>query len=100
MDTKTIAKFSDFAKEGYNLSGEKIPMSMLFDREVVIKAYRFMESKAVRGKECMQLQLELDGREFIAFTTSTILQRQMRQYEDHLPFLTTIKNMGRYHTFS
>lgn len=100
MSTKTVEKFSDFAIEGQNLTGDKIPMKDLFGREVIVKAYRFMESKAVRGKECMQLQLELDGQEVVAFTTSTVLHRQMRQYADHLPFATTIQNMGRYHSFT
>lgn len=95
-----LERFSDFSEENVNLPGKKRAIRELFGREIVVKAYRVMPSKAVPGKQCVQLQVELDGEEIVVFTTSTVLLRQLQQYQKHLPFLTTLRNMGRYHSFS
>lgn len=100
MSTNNVAKFSDFSKEDLNLSGDKLQMRDVFDKKIIVKAYRMLDSKVVSGKSCMQLQFELDGHEYVVFTTSVVLQRQMREYDSHLPFETTIKNMRKYHTFT
>ena len=100
MDVGTRKRFSDFSSERQNLPGMKMQMIDVFGKEIYLKAYRLMDSKVVPGKTCIQLQFELDGRDWVVFTTSNVLRRQLLEYEDHLPFLTTIKNMGRYHTFS
>lgn len=100
MNTNSVKRFSDFAKEDINLSGDKMQMRDIFGKEILVKAYRMLDSKAAPGKPCMQLQFELDGRECVVFTTSVVLQRQMNEYDSHLPFVTTIKNMRRYHTFT
>lgn len=92
--------FSEFSEENVNLTGKKVNIRELFGREILVKAYRVMPSKAVPGKQCVQLQVELDGDELVVFTTSMVLLRQVQQYQDHLPFLTVIRNMGRYHSFS
>lgn len=100
MGNEKIARFSDFAEEDINLSGEKMQMQDVFGKEITIKAYRLMESKVAVGKTCMQLQFELDGKERVVFTTSVVLQRQIKKYDSHLPFKTIIKNMRKYHTFT
>lgn len=100
MSVDTRVRFSDFSREVANLEGIKMQMVDVFGKEIYLKTYRLMDSKAVPGKTCVQLQFELDGKECVVFTTSNVLRRQLAEYKDRLPFLTTIKNMGRYHTFT
>lgn len=100
MSGDTRARFSDFSREVPNLEGTKMRMVDVFGKEIYLKAYRTMDSKVVPGKTCVQIQFELDGCDCVVFTTSNVLRRQLEDYEDRLPFLTTIKNMGRYHTFT
>lgn len=96
----SIQKFSDFSEENQNLVGEKLPVRKIFDKEVVVKAYRVMDSKAVPGKSCAQIQVELGGKDYVVFTTSMVILRQLKQYADKMPFSTTMRCMGRYHTFT
>lgn len=100
MDDDKRVRFSDFSHERQNLTGVKMQMVDVFGKEIYLKAYRLIESKVVPGKTCVQLQFELDGKDCVVFTTSSVLRRQLTEYEDRLPFLTIIKNMGRYHTFT
>lgn len=95
-----VKRFSDFAEENINLTGDKIGIRDVFGKEILIKAFRIIGSKAAPGKDCAQVQIELDGKEYVVFTTSVVLMRQLRQYAEHMPFLTTIKDMKKYHTFS
>lgn len=96
----SIQKFSDFSEENQNLVGEKLPIRKIFDKEVIVKAYRVMDSKAVPGKSCAQIQVDMDGKDYVVFTTSTVILRQLNQYADKMPFSTTVCCMGRYHTFT
>lgn len=48
----------------------------------------------------MQLQYELDGKKYVSFTNSEVLIRQIEQYADEIPFLTTIVKRNSYYTFT
>ena len=72
----------------------------MFNREIIVKAWRKFDSRAVKGKHCVELQIEIDGRTYVVFTNSIILERQIEQYSDQLPFATTIKKVNSYYTFS
>jgi hypothetical protein len=42
----------------------------------------------------------MDGNRYVLFTGSSVLIEQMEKYKDEVPFLTTIKKVDRYYTFS
>lgn len=99
MTDKTIPHFSDFAKDEAGLSGDKMKIADVLNREICVTAYRLIASK-VQGKQCLQLQFKLDNHLYVTFTNSTVLIRQAQTYEDHMPFLATIIKRGSYYTFS
>ena len=71
----------------------------MFNVEVEITGYKLGRSK-VQGKQCLQLQYELDGKKYVSFTNSEVLIRQIEQYADEIPFLTTIVKRNSYYTFT
>lgn len=93
----TTKRFSDFSEESDNLDGDKISITELFDKEIEIINVRFMPSKIAEGKICSQIQLVLEGKKFISFTTSVVLYKQFQKYKHELPFLATIRKRGKYH---
>lgn len=98
-----MEKFGEFAQdEDSRLEGDKLNISELFNKEIVITAYRLMPSKAVKGKQCLQIQFQYPGGDdmYIAFTNSEVIIRQLTQYKDHIPFLTTVRKRGSYYTLS
>lgn len=95
-----VHKFSDFAKDECGLSGEKIAIAEILNKEVIVKAYRIIKSKAIQGKECLQLQIEFNSIDRVTFTNSLILIRQSQEYADKMPFIATIIKNGSYYTFS
>lgn len=91
--------FGDFAKEE-GLSGEKIPINDLFGKVIVVNAYRKLESRAVQGKTCVQIQLILDGKHYVTFTNSSVIERQLDDYKHMLPFDCKIERRNNYYTFA
>lgn len=99
-------RFSDFAvNEGGALAGEKVKMADILGEEIYLTGYRVMTSRAVHGKNCLQLQFEMpgddgEGKKYVAFTNSEVLIRQCTDYEAELPFLVTITKVNSYYTFN
>lgn len=91
-------KFSDFAKET-SLEGDKIGISSILNKEITVTKYRVMKSKHTDG-DCLELQIELDGRKRVLFTGSSVLLSQAKEYESEMPFLTTIKKIDKYYSFT
>lgn len=92
--------FGDFArKEDTGLDGSKISISNLFGRLIIVTAYRKLESRAVKGKTCVQIQVILDGETYVTFTNSTVLERQLDEYKSMIPFDAKIEKHHNYYTF-
>ncbi len=92
--------FGDFAKkEDAGLDGKKIPISNLFGRLIIVNAYRKLESRAVKGKTCVQIQVILDGEVYVTFTNSTVIERQLDDYQTMIPFDAKIEKRHNYYTF-
>lgn len=103
----TYQKFSDFAVNENRLPGEKQKVADVINRMIAVTGYRTMPSKCDKDKLCLELQFEYadangvtDGRKFVVFTSSVVLLKQIEQYKDKIPFLTTIVKQGNYYTFS
>jgi len=46
------------------------------------------------------LQFEIDNEKHIFFTGSKVLIDQVKKYKDEMPFLTIIKKINKYYTFT
>jgi hypothetical protein len=95
-------KFCDFANEPTVLDGSKITMANILNKEILIIGYRVATSKynTANGNKYLTLHIELEGIHYILFTGSIVLIEQIEKYKDEIPFLTTIKQIDRYYTFS
>ena len=103
----TLPRFSDFAASETRLAGDKKKVMDVLNRLVAITGWRTMDSKCEQGKTCLELQFEYanedgttDGVKYVFFTASEVLLKQIRQYEDKIPFLTVIVKQGNYYTFT
>lgn len=97
-----MQRFSDFAQEDQPLDGEKRRIDELLNMELVVTGERIRESKYKEEgrRRYMTLQVEIDHKKFVAFTGSEVLINQIEKYREHIPFVTTIKKVDRYYTFS
>lgn len=93
-------KFSDFAeKRDIKLAGEKLKMKDVLGKEIKITGYKITKSKIQEG-DFLTLQFELDGIQYIIFSGSKSLQDLTTKYDNEIPFLTTIKQIGNSYTFT
>jgi hypothetical protein len=93
-----LKKYSDFAKNHNILDGDKLSISEIINREVLLIGYRLVDSKY--KNKCLTLHIELDGVRHIVFTGSVILTEQVEKYKDEIPFLVTIKKVDKYYTLT
>lgn len=95
-------KFSDFAKSSANLDGEKVSFKSLFNTTVQVLSFRTIESRVVAGRPCAQIQFRKPGEDknFVTFTSSEVIIRQLNEYKDELPFETTITKCKKYFAFT
>lgn len=92
-------RFSDFNTHPAALEGEKISITQVVGREILITAYRVLQGKFQTDK-CLMIQFEMEGGLRVAFSGSRILRDQLVEYESRLPFLSTIKRINRYMTLT
>lgn len=70
--------------------GEKISMSRILNRPVVVHKYKIEDSKHNKGK-CLYLQLTVDDVRRLLFTSSGVLIDQiLKAKTEDFPFITTI----------
>lgn len=94
-------KFSDFAEEDQGIDGDRIAIENALNKEIVVKKYRLNKSKFNRGSgKCLTIQLELNGKTNVIFTGSEVLIKQCEKYKDKMPFITQIKKIDKYFTFT
>lgn len=92
-------KFSDFAEDGV-FEGDKVKLDDILNKEILITGYKIKDSHQKKGTQYLTIHFELDGKQHITFTGSTVLMDQLKRYESHLPFLSAIKKINRHYTFS
>lgn len=97
-------RFHDFAQEDQPLDGEKMRVEDILNREISILNARISESKYAKENENRKrvatIQFEIGGKTYVAFTGSGVLIKQIEKYRDRIPFITTIRKINRYYTFS
>lgn len=94
-------RFSDFATDQHQLEGDKLSVEEVINQEIVVTCFRVQKSKFNNGDgTLLTLQFELNGKKHIIFTGSNVLKSQVETYKDKLPFITTIKKINKYLTFT
>lgn len=74
--------------------GDKIKMSRILNREIVVHHFKIEDSKIFKEKgpgKCLHLQISFNNEKHIVFTSSGGLMEVIRQIpENGFPFTTTI----------
>jgi len=102
MAEESPKRFSDFAKGHIPLDGDKLKINDILGKEIEVLAIRIKPSK-YQGKgsgSCLTIQFLMQGLRYVTFTGSNVLADQAQQYNGELPFLTTIKKIDKYYTFT
>ena len=104
-DRPKLLRFSDFAEPGGPLEGPKVRIEEVLNLEIIILAFRMKASKYQQksAPDCLTIQFEYPdrpGEKHVIFTGSAVLIDQLKQYEDKLPFMATIKKKDRYFTLT
>lgn len=96
-----MEKFRDFANDVRRLDGDKLQISQIFNKEIVVIAYRLTKSKISDAKQLLQLQFTYPNEEekHIVLTNSTVIIKQLEQYKEHLPFTAKVMKVHSYYTF-
>lgn len=80
--------------ESQAFEGDKIKMSRILNREIVVHHFKIEDSKVFKEKgsgKCLCLQISFDNRKHIVFTGSTGLIEVVQKIpENGFPFTTTI----------
>ena len=87
-----MKSFKDFdiKAESSGLVGERIKISKILNKPIVVSSFQIKDSTQNDGK-CLYLQIELDGEQRVVFTGSKGLQGMIQKVPaDSFPFQTTI----------
>lgn len=94
-----MKRFSDFATGDTAITGDKIKLDSILGKEIVIKGYKISNSRYNDGK-LLTLQFELEGKEYIVFTGSSVLIEQIEKYKNEIPFMTKIEKVNKFYSFT
>lgn len=97
-----MKRFADFAAETTAITGDKIKIEDVLDKEIEVVGYRISDSKYVKANidKVLTLQFKLNGENRILFTGSSVLIEQAEKYKDEMPFIATITKVNKFYTFS
>jgi hypothetical protein len=96
--TTRMNTFSQFniKVESQSFEGDKIKMSRILNREIVVHHFKLEDSKVKSFQEkgtgkCLHLQISFDNRKHVVFTSATGLIEVIQKIpEKGFPFRTTI----------
>lgn len=99
-----MKKFSDLGiKSEVGMTGSKITIARILNREITVVSYRIEDSKFPKNKsgKCLFLQIEVDNEKRVVFTGSDVLLSQIKQVNpEDLPFVATIIKNGEHFEFT
>lgn len=73
-------------------TGKKIDVEDVLNEEIVIHDFDIGDSKFFEGTKCLKLQIEIENKKRVVFTSGKTLMAQINEVpEDKFPFKTTIK---------
>lgn len=74
--------------------GNKIKMSKILDREIIVHHYKIEDSKIFANKgtgKCLYMQITFNNDKHVIFTSASKLMNDIQQIpKDGFPFITTI----------
>ena len=79
---------------------EKIPFSLLVDKEFVVKNYEMFPSRFEGCEEFAVILVENDGSEAVTTTSSRVIIDQLGKMKDKLPVKVKLLRRNKYFTFS
>ena len=96
-----MKKFAAFSNEGI-LDGDKKKIDDIVNNEIIIRGYSIKDSKYSDNQngEYLTLQFEIGEIKYVVFTGSKVLIDQIEKYKDEIPFLTTIRKINKYYSFT
>ncbi len=95
-----MKKFSDFAKQNKIIDGDKIKINDILSKEIEVLDFQITNSKYKDKEKCLKLQFKINNEKRVLFTGSSVLINQCEEYQDEMPFITTIKQVDKYYTFT
>lgn len=98
-----MKRFADFAKEDIFLEGDKMRIDDILNQEIQVTGYRIKNSKFSKNESGKYLAIQFKQGESalkVLFTGSDVLVDQMGKYKEYIPFLTTIRKINRYYSFT
>jgi uncharacterized protein with WD repeat len=96
-------RFADFAgDDAICMDGVKTKIQDIINSEILITAYKIRNSRYSKSnsENCLMLQFKRDDKKYVVFTGSSILVEQIEKYKEQIPFLTIIRRIDKYYTFS
>jgi hypothetical protein len=98
-----MKKFSQFNVQPVSkiFEGDKIKMSKILNREIIVHDFKLEDSKCFRDGKCLYLQISVGGVKHIVFTSACGMIEVITQIpEDGFPFETTIIQEGERFLFT
>lgn len=99
-----MKKFSDLnIVVNTPMTGDKIKISKVLNREIILSDYCFSDSKFQKNKsgKCLCLQIVYEGEKRVVFTGSEVLIKQVEQItKNDLPIECTIIQQGEHYEFT
>jgi len=99
---KSFSQF-DIKITSQAFTGDKIKMSKILNREIVVHHFSIDDSKCFKGAsdKCLKLQISLKDEKHIVFTSSKGLIEMINQVpDDGFPFTTIIKEENERFKFT
>jgi len=82
-----------------DFEGDQIKWSDLINKEFVVRDFFLLQSSFDPNKDYAMLQIELDGKPYTTTTGSTVIMKQLKEIEEHLPVKVKLRKQKRYYTF-
>lgn len=99
-----MKKFSEFSQEQTPLEGEKMKLDEVINQEIIVCSYKISNSKYSENRAgkyvTIQIKFSENDSHKVIFTGSEVLASQCQKYEGNMPFVTVIKKINKYYTFT
>lgn len=98
-----MKKFSEISNEEERLEGEKVKLDDILNQDIIIKGFTLAQSKFSKNKSGMYATVQFSyyvGEKHVFFTGSDVIIEQLQKYKVEMPFMTQIKKINKYYTFT
>ena len=100
-----MKSFKDFniKPELTPMTGEKVKIAKILNREITVHDFRIEESKFKKqnNERCLTIQISIEGTKHVVFTGSAVLISMINKVsKEDFPFTTTITKEGEHYEFN